>query len=62
VEQRAGIHSYPLHAARQIAVATVRADLAEPGSIFEVVFACFSSDVLAAYVAKGIGDGASSSG
>jgi O-acetyl-ADP-ribose deacetylase (regulator of RNase III) len=49
-----GIYSYPLQRATRIAVATVRTEVAAPGSISEVVFACFSPDVLAAYVAEGI--------
>ena len=49
-----GIYGYPLQAATRIAIATVRAELAEPGSISEVVFACFSAEVLAAYAAEGI--------
>jgi O-acetyl-ADP-ribose deacetylase (regulator of RNase III) len=49
-----GIYGYPLQAATRIAIATVRAALAEPGSISEVVFACFSAEVLAAYAAEGI--------
>lgn len=45
-----GIYGYPLQAATKIAVATVRAGLSEPGgSITDVIFACFSPDVLAAY-------------
>jgi O-acetyl-ADP-ribose deacetylase len=49
-----GIYGYPLQPATRIAVATVRAERAAPGSISEVVFACFSPDVLAAYVSEGI--------
>jgi O-acetyl-ADP-ribose deacetylase (regulator of RNase III) len=49
-----GIYGYPLRAATRIAVATVRAELAVPGSIADVLFACFSPTVLAAYVAEGI--------
>jgi O-acetyl-ADP-ribose deacetylase (regulator of RNase III) len=49
-----GIYGYPLQAAAQIAVATVREELSNPGSITEVIFACFSADVLAAYAAEGI--------
>jgi O-acetyl-ADP-ribose deacetylase (regulator of RNase III) len=50
----AGIYGYPLRAARRVAVAAVRAELAAPSSIADVVFACFSPTVLAAYVAEGI--------
>ena len=49
-----GIYGYPLAAATRIAVATVRAELAQPTSITDVVFACFSPAALAAYVAEGI--------
>jgi O-acetyl-ADP-ribose deacetylase (regulator of RNase III) len=49
-----GIYGYPLQAATRIAVAAVRAELAEPGSISEIVFACFSPGALAAYVVEGI--------
>ena len=49
-----GIYGYPLRAATQVAVATVRAELAMPSSITDVVFACFSPTVLASYVAEGI--------
>lgn len=50
-----GIHGFPLQAATRIAVATVRAELETPGSIEQVVFACFSPTTLAAYAAEGIG-------
>lgn len=49
-----GIYGYPLEAATRIAVTTARAELAGPCSISEVVFACFSPQVLAAYVTEGI--------
>ena len=49
-----GIYGYPLEAATRIAVTTIRAALAEPGSISEVVFACFNPAVLAAYEAEGV--------
>lgn len=50
-----GIYGYPLEEATRIAVATVRAELAAPGSIEQVVFACFSPTALAAYAAAGVG-------
>lgn len=49
-----GIYGYPLEAATRVAVATVRAELARPTSITDVVFACFSPAALAAYVAEGV--------
>ena len=49
-----GIYGYPLDAATTIAVATVRDGLAMPGSVDRVIFACFSPDVLTAYVADGV--------
>jgi O-acetyl-ADP-ribose deacetylase (regulator of RNase III) len=49
-----GIYGYPLREATHVAVATVRRELAEASSINEVVFACFSPAVLAAYAAEGI--------
>jgi O-acetyl-ADP-ribose deacetylase (regulator of RNase III) len=45
----AGIFGYPLREAAEIAVATVRAEAASPGSLERVVFACFNQDVLSAY-------------
>jgi O-acetyl-ADP-ribose deacetylase (regulator of RNase III) len=49
-----GIYGYPLEDATRIAVATVRAALAAPGSTTDVIFACFNPSVLAAYVAEGV--------
>jgi O-acetyl-ADP-ribose deacetylase len=49
-----GIFGYPLWAATKIAVAAVRAAVAEPGSIQQVIFACFGADVHAAYRDEGI--------
>lgn len=49
-----GIFGYPLSAATGIAVATVRAALAVPTSVEDVVFACFSPEALAAYAAAGV--------
>jgi O-acetyl-ADP-ribose deacetylase (regulator of RNase III) len=44
-----GIFGYPLDAATAVAVKTVRAELAEPGSIEDVIFACFSAEAHRAY-------------
>ncbi len=49
-----GIFGYPLDAATRIAVDTVRSALADPGRIEEVIFACFSADVLRAYEKAGV--------
>jgi O-acetyl-ADP-ribose deacetylase (regulator of RNase III) len=46
-----GIYRYPLQAATKIAVATVLAELSETGGKTDVIFACFSPDVLAEYEA-----------
>lgn len=47
-----GTFGYPLAAATAIAVATVRAEMAAPSSLTEVLFACFSQDALDAYAAE----------
>lgn len=47
-----GIYGYPLEAATAVAVATVRAELANHGTLREVLFACFSQPVLDAYAAE----------
>jgi O-acetyl-ADP-ribose deacetylase (regulator of RNase III) len=44
-----GVYGYPIDAATEIAVAETRAAVARAPSIERVVFACFGSDVLAAY-------------
>lgn len=44
-----GIFGFPLQAATSIAVAVVRAELAAPGGLDRVIFACFGPEVLAAY-------------
>ena len=49
-----GIFGYPLQAATDIAVRTVREHLAHKTGLQQVIFACFSEDVLAAYRAAGI--------
>ena len=49
-----GIYGYPLAAATAVAVEAVRAELATPGSVARVIFACFSQDALDAYAAEGV--------
>jgi O-acetyl-ADP-ribose deacetylase (regulator of RNase III) len=49
-----GIFGYPLGPATRVAVETVRAATAKPGSIRQVIFACFGSDVFMAYRDEGI--------
>ena len=49
-----GIYGYPLREATHVAVTTVRSELVVPSSLSDVIFACFSRDVLAAYAAEGI--------
>lgn len=49
-----GIYGYPLRAATAVAVAAVRAELAAPGSVVHVIFACFSQDALDACAAEGV--------
>ena len=49
-----GIYGYPLEAATKVAVAAVRGELAAAGSVGQVIFACFSPDVLEAYAAEGV--------
>lgn len=44
-----GIYGYPLDAATAIAVATVRGEIGNHGSLREVLFACFSQEALNAY-------------
>lgn len=44
-----GVYGYPVAEAAQIAVATVRDTLAQPGSLREVIFCCFSAADLAIY-------------
>jgi O-acetyl-ADP-ribose deacetylase (regulator of RNase III) len=50
-----GIYGYPLDRATEIAVATVQDALRAPGSPGQIVFACFSDEVLRAYQAAGVG-------
>jgi O-acetyl-ADP-ribose deacetylase (regulator of RNase III) len=49
-----GIYGYPLDAATRIAVATVGQSMIQPGSIEDVIFACFSDEVLSAYREAGV--------
>jgi O-acetyl-ADP-ribose deacetylase (regulator of RNase III) len=49
-----GIFGYPLGAATQTAVETVRAFLATAVSVRDVTFACFSPQVLEAYRRAGV--------
>jgi O-acetyl-ADP-ribose deacetylase len=44
-----GVYGYPIPEAARIAVGTVSAFLAEDRTIDQVIFACFGSDVLAAF-------------
>ncbi len=50
-----GIYGYPIPAATELAVATVRAAQPSGGSLERVIFACFGPDVLQAYRSAGIG-------
>ena len=52
-----GIFGYPLQAATAVAVATVTEAMTQPGSVEDVVFACFSPDVLEAYRGAGVSIG-----
>ena len=52
-----GIYGYPLDAATRIAVATVTESMIAPGTIEDVIFACFSEDALAAYRKAGVSQG-----
>jgi O-acetyl-ADP-ribose deacetylase (regulator of RNase III) len=47
-----GIYGYPIASATAVAVKTVQE--AAPGSLEEIVFACFSQELLAAYAANGV--------
>ena len=44
-----GVYGYPIERATAIAVREVRARLERPGSLREVIFACFGEETLAAY-------------
>jgi len=50
-----GIFGYPFQAATKVAVAAVQTAAARRGSVRQVTFACFTSDVLQAYRDEGIG-------
>jgi O-acetyl-ADP-ribose deacetylase (regulator of RNase III) len=49
-----GIYGYPLEAATNIAVSTIRDVLARPSSIEWVDFACFGPEVMDAYRRAGV--------
>ena len=49
-----GIYGYPLEPATEIAVSTVRAMVGAGSSVKEVVFACFSAEVLQTYRRAGV--------
>lgn len=49
-----GIYGYPLVAATRVAVSTVRRELEAPGSLTDVVFACFNREVLDVYDSVGL--------
>lgn len=49
-----GIFGYPLAQATAVAVNTVRAESASPGSLREAIFVCFDDDVLVAYEDAGV--------
>ncbi|HET8624828.1 MAG TPA: O-acetyl-ADP-ribose deacetylase [Gemmatimonadales bacterium] len=51
-----GIYGYPLDAATDVAVRTVRTELAGARPVEAVTFACFSREVLAAYRRAGVTD------
>jgi O-acetyl-ADP-ribose deacetylase (regulator of RNase III) len=49
-----GIYGYPLAEATRIAVSTIRGELRKPGSITDVIFACFNHASLHAHAAEGV--------
>ena len=49
-----GIYGYPVPEAANVAAASVRDELQNPGTLTHVVFACFSQPVLDAYRAAGV--------
>jgi O-acetyl-ADP-ribose deacetylase (regulator of RNase III) len=49
-----GIYGYPLQPATDVAVAAVREELKAGSTVERVIFACFSTDVLAAYRQAGV--------
>lgn len=50
-----GIFGYPFQAATRTAVAAARTEAASCASVRQIVFACFTSDLLQAYRDEGIG-------
>jgi O-acetyl-ADP-ribose deacetylase (regulator of RNase III) len=49
-----GIFGYPLGPATRIAVTAVQSAAASPGTLWQVIFACFTADVFQAYRDEGI--------
>ena len=49
-----GIYGFPLAEATRIAVTTVGEEVGRGGSVSDVIFACFSPEVLDAYVQEGV--------
>src|SRR5262245_19569174 len=49
-----GIYGYPLRPATKVAVDAVRAATDPPGSLTQVIFACFNREALDAYAAEGV--------
>lgn len=49
-----GIFGYPLQAATDIAVETIRTEMGAKATLEQIVFACFSPEVLAAYRRAGL--------
>jgi len=49
-----GIYGYPLADATAVAVTTVRAEASNPGSLREVIFACYNEAALDAYRRAGV--------
>ena len=49
-----GIYGFPLDEATEVAVATIRLELAKPTTVTDVIFACFNSAALAEYAATGV--------
>jgi len=49
-----GIYGYPLQPATDVAVATIRGELTAGSTVEQVIFACFSPEVLAAYRRAGV--------
>lgn len=49
-----GIYKYPLNEAAEIAITTLRDELAKGGTVKEVILACKSTDVFHSYVVLGL--------